>query len=233
MSANICVTCGRAFGGATGGAHGCGTVAVVTNARGKTVYQTWVDPTQSKAYCWLCTKIHRNHAGVAVVCVWTQAEALANVRLAANAKSFERVEDMLSNGMIFDPLSKAGKAEIVARKVGATTITAGSQPTVAPTPVGVCSQCGNGPLSAAEQATGMCAACWAVANPASPPVPRVPTVSQAPRVPLVPGAQRRVTVGQASAGVAAPSEPTVSAPVDTGAETPQARKARILAAMKG
>lgn len=267
VTGSACPTCGRALG-AAGGAHGCATVATVANVKGQIVYQKWIDPTQSKDYCWLCHKIHRNHAGVAVVCVWAQAESKQGRRMPASVGSFDQVAVLLASGMIFDPLSKEGKREILARKQGTTTV----QATVVPT--GVCVMCGNGPLDGTETAANnTCRACWPQVTVMNPTLPRIltcchtcnvnpapvkrhskfycascavavdqasvaaaasyPTAAAAqPRVPLVPGAGRRprVTVGQGKGET--PPVATVSAPVDGSAETPAARKARILAALK-
>jgi hypothetical protein len=240
------------------------------NSKGKVVFQKWVDPTQAKDYCHLCQLIHRNHAGVSVVCVWKQAETNQQGRIASDAKGFSTVSGLLAVGAIFNPLSKEGKAEIQARKQGTTT-------TRQAAPAGVCSVCGNGPLDAQEQAIGQCRACQnnLTLLPAPAPtmcfdcgtspapaqrfgqdycaacvvlvdqrnmqaagLPQPTTVTPAQpkrrgRVPLVPGAGRpRVTVAQAAVGTVGPAVATVSAPVDTSAETPAARKARILAALK-
>lgn len=236
------------------------------------MFQKWADPTQSKDYCYLCKLIHRNHAGVPLVCVWKQAENVAKMRIPTSIAGFDQVSALLASGMIFDPYSPQGKAESKARAAGTTT-------QAQATPAGVCSGCGNGPLDAAEQSVGQCRACQATAasvgqqtlTPAPQPLQHcakckgtsgmlgatrhgraycatcVVIVDQQAaaraaaqaskgrgRVPLVPGAARpRVTVGQSTAQVEPPAEPTVVAPVDISAETPQARKARILAAMKG
>lgn len=109
--ASQCPTCGRALGSA-GGVHGCATpIATVTNQNGKVVYAKHADPTKHHNYCALCDRVHRNHACVPQVCIWTQAETRLGKKITPDVVGFSAVQSMLGRSEIFNPVSPEGRAE--------------------------------------------------------------------------------------------------------------------------